>query len=400
MTADVDVAIIGAGPYGLSVGAHLQSKNIDYVVFGQPMQTWSSSMPQGMHLKSDGFASNLSDPENIYPLKTFCNEQKIPFSDLGHPMVALETFISYGCSFQSRYVDKLDERWVSSIRRGEQGFEISTSDDETITAHRVVMAVGITNFSYVPEVFRKLPPDLCTHSSRHSDLSMFAGSRVAVIGGGSSAADVSATLHQVGSNVELIARKDRVTFHSAMRVPRPLHHRIKAPTSGLGPGWRLRFYADAAPIFHMLPESYRITEVRNALGPAGGWFTRDKVVGKVPMIVGSSVEWARANDNVVMLGIRRPDGELVESEYDHVITATGYRPRLDRIDLLDPSIVEEITTAAGTPILSRHFESSVNGLFFIGPIAANSFGPLMKFAFGSRFAARTVTRHLAAHSPT
>jgi len=46
------------------------------------------------------------------------------------------------------------------------------------------------------------------------------------------------------------------------------------------------------------------------------------------------------------------------------------------------------------PILTRNFESAVPGLYFIGLTAAASFGPLMRFTFGARYAARRLTRAL------
>ena len=35
-----DVAVIGAGPYGLSLAAHLRARGADIRVFGFPMQSW------------------------------------------------------------------------------------------------------------------------------------------------------------------------------------------------------------------------------------------------------------------------------------------------------------------------------------------------------------------------
>ena len=81
MYAPVEVAIVGAGPYGLSLAAHLDAAGIQTRVFGRPMDSWRSHMPEGMLLKSDPFASNLSDPQDFYTLARFSEEQSIPYSE-------------------------------------------------------------------------------------------------------------------------------------------------------------------------------------------------------------------------------------------------------------------------------------------------------------------------------
>jgi hypothetical protein len=68
---------------------------------------------------------------------------------------------------------------------------------------------------------------------------------------------------------------------------------------------------------------------------------------------------------------------------------------LARIALLRPELREQVVTAGEAPVLSAHFESSVAGLYFVGATCANSFGPMMRFAFGARFVARRLSRHLA-----
>ena len=55
-----DVAIVGAGPYGLSLAAHLTHLGPGLRVFGRPMDSWRRHMPKGMLLKSDGFASKFN----------------------------------------------------------------------------------------------------------------------------------------------------------------------------------------------------------------------------------------------------------------------------------------------------------------------------------------------------
>ena len=44
--------VIGAGPYGLSVAAHLRARGVPVRVFGEVMSSWRLHMPRGMCLKS------------------------------------------------------------------------------------------------------------------------------------------------------------------------------------------------------------------------------------------------------------------------------------------------------------------------------------------------------------
>ena len=48
-------------------------------------------MPKGMFLKSEGFASNLYDPDGAFTLERFCGERGLGYADYNHP-VPLETF--------------------------------------------------------------------------------------------------------------------------------------------------------------------------------------------------------------------------------------------------------------------------------------------------------------------
>ena len=102
-----DTVIIGAGPYGLSLAAHLRAAGRSLRIFGAPMDFWSSHMPCGMRLKSEGFASDLYDPGGQFTLKAYCAGNNIPYRDIGLP-VKLDTFVAYGLEFQRRYVPDLE----------------------------------------------------------------------------------------------------------------------------------------------------------------------------------------------------------------------------------------------------------------------------------------------------
>jgi hypothetical protein len=390
----LNVVIVGAGPYGLSVAANLRHSRIPFRIFGRPMDSWVSHMPKGMLLKSDGFASNIHDPERAFTLQQFCAERGIPYGDSGTP-VRIETFTGYGLAFRDRMVPELEEKFVVSIDRSQDGFIVTLDDGETFEAQQVVLAVGITHFEHIPESLAHLPPEFLSHSAAHSEVTPFKGRSVVVIGGGASALDLAGLLHEAGANVQLVARKEKLKFHGKSNGGiRTTWQTIKHPKSGLGPGWRSRFYANWAWLFHHLPEKLRLKIVRRALGPAGGAFIHDKVVGKLPVHLGCTVLGADALDGKVCLRLRAQDGTLKELLAEHIISATGYKVDMERLTFLNRAIRLNLRVVGGTPVLSSSFESSVKGLYFVGLSAANSFGPVMRFAFGTSFAALTVTKAL------
>jgi cation diffusion facilitator CzcD-associated flavoprotein CzcO len=391
----VDIAIIGAGPYGLSLAAHLRNSNRSVRIFGSPMSSWSNHMPQGMHLKSEGFASNLYDPAGEFTLEKYSAERAIPYADIGLP-VAIETFIAYGLEFQRRYVPNLENVQVNSLKKTAGGFELTTAAGEAVRARQVVVAAGIVNFAYLPPALSSVPSSLISHSSKHSDLSQFKGRKVAVLGAGASAVDIAALLLGAGAEVELIARREKIDFNDPPIEPRSFLQRLKAPRSGLGTGWRSRLCSDIPLVFHAMPESVRIRAVARHLGPAPCWFVRDTVANRVPMHLGTEVTRVESAEGRARLVYKQNGGPEKAVEADHVIAATGYKPAVSRLTFIDQSVQSAIRKAAGAPVLNRQFESSVEGLYFIGIAAANSFGPLLRFAFGARFAAERMAARLAA----
>ena len=120
----IETAIIGAGPYGLSIAAHFRGSGIPFRIFGRPMDSWVAHMPQGMMLKSDGFASNIYDPDDKFTLRHFCEARRIEYADMGIP-VKLSTFGDYGLAFRDRMVPELEEKMVVGIERQANGFAVA-----------------------------------------------------------------------------------------------------------------------------------------------------------------------------------------------------------------------------------------------------------------------------------
>jgi len=389
-----DVAIIGTGPYGLSIAAHLRRLRVPYRIFGTPMHSWRYRMPVGMCLKSEGFATNLYEPESSFTLAHYSAERGLPYADVGYP-VPLETFIAYGLEFQKRLVPNVEETDVTLLKQTSSRFLLQTARGETLRANKVVLAVGITHFGYVPPLLASLAPEYVTHSSVHREMDTFRGRSVAVIGAGASAVDVAALMHEAGVDVHLVARRDAILFQAPSFEPRPWVQRIVNPRSGLGLGWRSRMCCDAPLLFHSMPLKLRLRAVQRHLGPAAGWFVKDKVVSRVPMHLGAELQQAAVRDNRVCLTYERKDHREFTLVVDHVVAATGYRVSLRRLQFLDESLRQRLRSVDDTPVLTKSFESSVPGLFMVGLASANCFGPLTRFACGAQFTARHLSRSLS-----
>jgi hypothetical protein len=80
---------------------------------------------------------------------------------------------------------------------------------------------------------------------------------------------------------------------------------------------------------------------------------------------------------------------------DHVILGTGYRVNVARYPFLSPGILQQLKIVDGFPILGPALESSIPGLHFLGAPAAWSYGPLMCFVSGTKYAADALVRHFS-----
>jgi FAD-dependent urate hydroxylase len=396
MSEAVDVAIVGAGPYGLSLAAHLRAAGASFRQFGLPMHLWQSSMPRGMFLKSQGFASNLSSPDDKHTLEAFCAATGRPYRSYGLP-VPLDTFVAYGLWFQNELVPDLEQTLVTEVVPKDGHYEVSLADGSRVQAASVVVAAGVEHFARMPEQLAGLPEALWSHSSAHTDLGIFRGKSVVVLGAGQSALESAALLHENGADVQLVARKPKLAWNGEpLPLDRPWLQRLREPEAGLGSGWGTWFYSNHPGLFRHLPRGTRVTRARTALGPAGACWLPPRVQGKFPVLLSHNLTLAKPDGDAVRLGFDGPGGAVTELTADHVIAATGYRSDARRLTFLSDQLRPALRTIADTPVVDRSYRSAVAGLYFIGPVVAPTFGPVMRFVYGSDHAARTVSRELAA----
>src|SRR5829696_3163118 len=204
----IGVAIVGAGPYGLSAAAHLRAKGVEIHMFGEDMEFWERRMPVGMFLRSAWDATSIADPDGTLSIDAY--ETAIG-RRINRP-VPLDDFVRYGRWFCERVVPALDRRRVVRVERQEDGFRLGLDDGTSATARRVVIATGLESCDHRPPQFEAIPPALAPHSSQLRELDRFAGRRVAVIGGGQSAIELAALLSEADAEVEVIARAGGIHF--------------------------------------------------------------------------------------------------------------------------------------------------------------------------------------------
>ncbi|GAA2406043.1 hypothetical protein GCM10010420_37400 [Streptomyces glaucosporus] len=388
-----DLVVVGAGPYGLSIAAHAAAAGLSLRTFGRPMASWRDHMPEGMFLKSEPWASNLSDPAGEHTLAAYCASRGLR-AEHGRPL-PIGTFTDYGLWFGERAVPEVEEETVASVRPQADGFLVATEGGETITARTVALAVGVMPFVHRPEALRALPRELASHSSHHRDLSGFRDRDVTVIGAGQAALETAALLAECGARPRVVARADRVNWNTA---PKPLERSalrsLLDPHCGLGTGWSSWVWAETPWAVRRLPGALRARIADTALGPAGAWWLRERVESRVPVLLGHRLRAAMPTGGGVRLTLVTAAGASTVLETDHVVAATGFVPDIGRLDLLDPFLRGRLRLAGTSraPEVDGRFESSVPGLFFAGLLTAPSFGPSMRFVYGAAFTAERLVR--------
>jgi cation diffusion facilitator CzcD-associated flavoprotein CzcO len=390
-----DVTIIGAGPYGLSAAAHLRTvKGLEVRVFGEPMSFWERNMPVGMFLRSNWTATRIADPHCSLTLEAY---QEACGNHLFHP-VPLNRFIQYGLWYQRAAVPDLDRRKITRVETDAKGFRAVLEDGEVLTSARLVIAAGIGSFAWRPPEFLDLPSALASHTSEHRDLQQFAGKQVLVIGGGQSALESAALLHEGGAMAEVITRSLRIHWLQG-RLSKTLHHRcgklvrnlLYAPTD-VGPAGLSQVMA-RPDLLNRLPRGLRDKLWKRSVRPAGAGWLVDRLKD-VPIRLGTSVVSAGVKGDRVK--IRLSDG--TERMVDHVLLGTGYRVDISKYDFLAPELLQSVHRFKGYPVLEEGLETSVPGLHILGAPAAWSFGPLMQFVSGTHYASRALTRCIASRA--
>ena len=389
-----ETVIIGAGPYGLSLAAHLAAKNISHRIFGQPMQFWSqiAHAGDGRYLKSFCFGTDIATPARG---SSFADYSRPRGLETFEPC-SIKDFSDYGLWFQQKNVGWVETVDVVRVAPHDEGFAVQLGNGEVIIARNVVIATGLTGFANIPSEVSSLAADLVHHTSAIERFADFQGCDVAVIGAGQSALEAAALLREAGAKPQLIVREPSISWMSRLSPRRTLWQQIRAPISHLGTGPKSWLLTKLPGGMHVVPTVLRTRFVRAHLPPEGAWWLRPRVEHQVPVHCRTKVIHARRVGGRTALTLRntkdRTERDLI---VDYVVAGTGYDVDVDRLNFLDRGIRSAVERIKKAPKLNAKFESSVPGLYFIGPASAMSFGPLFRFVAGTAYSSKTVSQQFA-----
>lgn len=390
---DCEVAVIGAGPFGLAVASALKAAGIETIAFGGAMSFWRDHMPRGMRLRSPWHATYIGHTKGPLSLDSYAAVLGI---SPRQPLL-LENFVDYGLWIQAQAVPDLDTRMVGRVETARGGFRLALADGDAVQARRVVVATGLMNQQMIPAVFNGMPAELVSHASEHAGYEAFRGKRVAVIGRGQSACESAVLLKRSGADVELVCRGDihwlgyrTLSGNKSWSLRDFASERLASP-SRVGP-FPLSWLVEVPGFVHRFPEAARDgLNIRSLGAGASGWLKPD--FDGIKVNAGSRIVGAAAKDHAIELRFEKD-----VATFDHVLLGTGYRIDIARLGLFAPDVLAAIARREGVPALSAGFESSIPGLHFVGASAVGSFGPLMRFTAGTPYAARNVTRFVKARS--
>jgi cation diffusion facilitator CzcD-associated flavoprotein CzcO len=372
---ETNLLIIGAGPFGLSLAAYAQYLNIDHQILGEPMGFWKDNMPAGMYLRS---ASDWHlDPVNEHTMERYIGSLGKTPADV-EPL-ALDFYLDYCQWFMDQKSIRPRDVRVVRLEKKDGVFLADLEQGGKIKAGRVAIALGFKYFCNIPKsLSAMIPAGRWGHTCDEVDLKKMEGRRCLIVGGRQSAFEWAALLREAGAtSVHIVHRHDTPAFSEAdwSWVP-PL-------VDGMAdnPAWFRRLSEEEKK-----EVDFRLwAEGRLKVEP---WLA-DRVLGKEVQVLPNTELAACKEQADGSLKATLSNGAVID--VDHIILATGYRVDVSKIPfLVNSSLLSEISTERGYPVLDEHMQTTVPGLFMTSMAAVQDFGPFFAFTVSVRASARII----------
>ena len=382
----VNLLIIGAGPFGLSLAAYAKHLGIDHAIAGKPMEFWLNNMPRDMYLRST--IDWHFDPLDVYTIEKFLETQDLKPADVDP--LSRSFYLSYARWFQNQAqieVLPLFIRRLDSIIGEDHRFQATTDEGRTIKANNVVVAPGFKHFSHLPaELVTRLPPGRFAHTCDLIDFSGLENKRCLIIGGRQSAFEWAALLHEArAAAVHISHRHESPAFKAAdwSWVGELVDAMVE------NPNW-----------FRQLSQEEK-AEVRRRLWTEGRlkvepWLEARIMNDTVKLWPQTEVIGCKVQPNGE-IEVKLSNGETLL--VDQIIMATGYKVMIDRVPFLaQGNIIEKLAVQNGFPVLDDHFQTNLPGLFITSMPATQDFGPFFAFTVSVRTSAKLIGQAIAALS--
>jgi FAD-dependent urate hydroxylase len=355
----LDVIIIGSGPFGISLGAHAVASNLQYKLFGYPMDFWKNQMPQDMFIRTPHEFVSFSDPKDELTIQQYSEETG---TQLATPLPR-PIFVDYANWFAQRAGIEFTTQLITKVEHKDGHYEVTSDNGKIYTTKNVIVATGVEHYKYLPDFLIEFPSNLVTHTSGYTSFSQFKGKKVVVLGSGQSAWEAAGLLHREGADVELVYRKSGPNYAGSRENEIALR--------------------DVGDVFYNLP----LQEKKQGWGQSAGsvaHFLKPYVEGIVPQNSGVAIDkMEQVNEDEIRLTLS--DGS--EKIANHIIAATGFHINVDKVPFFNSELLSDIVREeeyVQFPKLNEFFESSVPGLYFAGPLSSHSHGPTFRFILGLR----------------
>ena len=372
----VQLLVIGAGPYALSIAALARERGIGSMVLGRPMGFWRDNMPEGMFLRS-GPDWHL-DGAAVHTLEAYLEDQGIRPGEVDP--IPVGVFLDYAAWFKRAKGIEVREEFVDTLVKANGRFEATLRSGERIRADAVVAAPGIRHYASVPVWASSLPPGLAAHTCDLVRFDDMAGARVLIIGGRQSAYEWAALIREHGA-----ARIDIVHRHDIPRFERVSWKFVDAhveQTIAVRGYWRNLPKSEQDAVARRFWEVGRLT-LEYWLTPRLAWDGIHRWPGT------EVVEVTPAGDDELRVLLSNGTGLAV----DRVVFGSGYRADLTKVPYL-AGVLKHVKVSNGFPVLDEAFQTSLDGLYVTGFSATQDFGPFFGFVKGSPAAATLIVRDL------
>jgi cation diffusion facilitator CzcD-associated flavoprotein CzcO len=379
-TKRTTLLVIGAGPYGIATAAYAKYLSVPVTVVGKTLDFWKTNMPRGMFLRS-GPDWHL-DARDAATFQAYFNMRGLTHAQV--KPVPLDIFLDYASWFMGQYDLTPHPALVTELTRSNGTYTATLDDGSQIRADKVVLSLGFAWFKhYPPELTNKLPAGSYTHTCDVIDFEFFRDKRVLIVGGRQSAFEWTALIREKGADeIHVIHRHATPQFTE--------------------PDW-----------------SWVQPMVRRTLEDHGWWRRstdeeKDKIrqdfwaVGRLtleawlgPRVLHPNIH---IHEKTTIVAARTLTDGTYEVTLDddttvqvhHIILATGYAPNMQHVAFLDrTTILRELQTLNGSPILSTEFQTNLPNLYVTGLAAVQDFGPFFGFTVACPVAARIIGEAVA-----